>query len=118
MRRWITPVAALVCVAVAATGCTGSPKSKTHRPVPSASTPAGPADTTRNIAYRQWSTTGEFGAGAADGVKAAGDALTITKPVGTLDYQDADGGRPSVSYEYATWTSPEVSPGFAASEAI
>ncbi|HEX6074272.1 MAG TPA: C39 family peptidase [Micromonosporaceae bacterium] len=72
----------------------------------------------RDITYTRWTSSTEFAAGSADGAATAGDALTIGSPVGTLDYTDPFGDGSARRYEYARWTSPLVTPGHAATEAI
>ncbi|HET8657880.1 MAG TPA: C39 family peptidase [Micromonosporaceae bacterium] len=71
----------------------------------------------RNIAYRAWTTSADFATGTAAGTVVAGDAVSIGTPIGQLTYTDPHTGR-SATYDYATWTSPVVIPGFAASELI
>jgi hypothetical protein len=65
---------------------------------------------TRDILYRQWNAA-TFAAGTADGVVVSAGALTIGSPVGQIAYN-------ATTYDYATWTSPEVPLTFAATEAI
>ena len=71
----------------------------------------------RDITYRQWSTGAELATGTLAGAAVTGDAITLASPVGTLDYTDPFTGS-TATYEYATWTSVDVSPGFAATEVI
>jgi hypothetical protein len=73
--------------------------------------------TDRDIAYRQWSTGAELATGALAGSAVAGDSVTLASPVGTLTYTDPHTGG-TAAYEYATWTSVDVSPGFGATEVI
>ena len=75
------------------------------------------ATTTRDIAYRQWTTTAQFATGSGAGTVSTGDALTIGAPVGQVSYTDPHTGITRL-YDSATWTSPEVSPGFGATEII
>ncbi|MFS8480242.1 MAG: C39 family peptidase [Micromonosporaceae bacterium] len=71
----------------------------------------------RDIVYRRWATAAGFADGTSDGATVTGDALTIAGPVGQLTYADPYRGT-TASYEYATWTSPWVFPGFAATELV
>lgn len=72
----------------------------------------------RRIAYRQWSSAEQFSAGTFDGTTLAGGALTIDAPTGTLDYCDPYGDGSTRQYDVATWTSPEVLPGFGLTELV
>jgi hypothetical protein len=71
----------------------------------------------RDIIYRQWTTTGDFATGTAAGADLSGDALRIASPVGQFTYADPFKGT-TATYDYATWTSPLVSPGFAGTELV
>src|SRR5262245_17771130 len=73
----------------------------TKKPTPSS---------TRDILYTRWDAA-TFAAGTADGTVVSGGALTIGSPLGQTTYN-------GMAYDYATWTSPEVSLTFAATEAI
>ena len=73
--------------------------------------------TIRDIVYRRWTTPADFAAGTSVGVTVTDDALTIAGPVGQLTYADPYKGT-TATYEYATWTSPWVYPGFAATEVV
>jgi Peptidase_C39 like family len=61
---------------------------------------------TRDVFYRRWD-AGTFATGTFAGTVVAGGALTIATPAGQAGTDD-----------YATWTSPEVSLTYAATEAI
>ena len=65
-----------------------------------------------NNAYQQWSTQTEFAAGSFAGTTIDGGAITIDAPSGTFDYTDPFGDGSTVTYDVATWTSPEIDPGF------
>lgn len=71
----------------------------------------------RDISYRRWSSTAELATGATAGAVVAAGAVTIGTPAGQFTYADPHTGRTG-TYDYATWTSPLVAPGFAATEAI
>ncbi|HET6212814.1 MAG TPA: C39 family peptidase, partial [Micromonosporaceae bacterium] len=73
--------------------------------------------TTRDIAYRQWTTTADFAGGTAAGTVVGAGAVTIGSPIGQVSYMDPYQGTTG-TYDYATWTAPRVSPGFAAAEVI
>jgi hypothetical protein len=50
--------------------------------------------------------------GTHEGTGQADDSLTLTDPVGTMEYDDPhDADAATTTYEYGTWTSPEVDPG-------
>jgi peptidase C39-like protein len=70
----------------------------------------------RDIVYRSWRGA-MLGAGTLAGTALTGDALTIAAPLGTATYTDPYLGT-THTYEYATWISPQVGNGFAASEAV
>jgi hypothetical protein len=65
---------------------------------------------TRDIRYQGWQGAA-LSAGTSAGVVISGSGLTIGSPAGQRVYGAS-------TYDYATWTSPEVTTGFAASEAI
>jgi hypothetical protein len=86
-------------------------------------TPAGPAaakkeNPVNHVAYEQWRSAADFETGVFDGTTVAGDALVIGTPTGTFDYSDPFGDGSSTTYDVATWTSPEVSPGFDLTELV
>jgi hypothetical protein len=73
---------------------------------------------TRHVAFRSWS-PGSFKGGAHDGTSAEGGGLRIATPSRTREYDDPH--RPAERagrFEEAAWTSPEVTPGFGATEVI
>src|SRR5689334_1196294 len=65
----------------------------------------------RNIAYKSWTSDADFGAGTQLGTATSGGALLITSAAGQFTYLGS-------TYDYATWTSPMVTTGFPATEAI
>lgn len=71
----------------------------------------------RDIVYRRWSTAADFAGGVFAGTTTAGDAIAIAGPIGQFTYADPFKGTTG-TYEYATWTSPVVLPGFAGTEVI
>jgi hypothetical protein len=78
---------------------------------------ASPPEPTRDISYRGWSGIPGVARGARDGTGLGPGGLRIHRPIGTITYTDPFVGG-SHDYEYATWTSPWVSLGFAASQAV
>lgn len=70
-----------------------------------------PVPSTRDVLYKAWSTDAELAAGTSTGVNISGGALSLASAVGQRDYL-------GTTYDYATWTSPVVTNGFAASEAV
>ncbi|MGH3657487.1 MAG: C39 family peptidase [Micromonosporaceae bacterium] len=76
------------------------------------------ADGPRNVTYTDWTSSADFDTGTAEGTASTGDALRIDSPAGTLDYTDPFGNGTAKTYEYARWTSPSVSNGYPATEAI
>ncbi|MEV5750385.1 C39 family peptidase [Actinoallomurus sp. NPDC052308] len=76
-----------------------------------------PAEQSR-VAYHQWTSARDFAAGSSEGVRRLGSgALTIAHPVGTTTYTDPYGAG-TKTWDYARWTSPNVSIGFGASQLI
>jgi hypothetical protein len=73
--------------------------------------------TDRDIVYRQWSSAAEFATGTVVGATVVGDSVAFGSLAGTVDYTDPYSGT-THTYEYSTWTSPQVVTGFAASEII
>lgn len=76
------------------------------------------ADDTRNVTYHRWADAAGFSAGTGAGTAVSGDGLVFASPVGTLDYTDPFGSGDAVTYEYATWLSPIVVPGFGLTELV
>lgn len=72
----------------------------------------------RDITYTRWTSSADFATGVSDGVATAGDTLTMAAPVGTVDYTDPFGDGSARRYDYSQWTSPLMTPGYAATEAI
>jgi peptidase C39-like protein len=87
----------------------------TVQPVPAnAAKPAAP----RHIAYHSWTTTADFAGGQHSGTAAADGALVFGTAAGTASYTDPFGDGSARSYDYATWTSPVVNPGFGLTELV
>jgi len=72
----------------------------------------------RDITYREWTTDAHFATGAGTGVTIGGGSLTFGAGAGTISYTDPYGAGGPRSYDYATWTSSSIAPGFDATEAI
>lgn len=72
----------------------------------------------RYVAYTDWTTPAGFATGSPDGTTASDGALTIASPVGTTTYTDPYGDGSAKRYDYATWTSPVVRPGFNYTELV
>ena len=77
----------------------------------------------RHVAFRAWSPEGadggSFGDGAHDGTSAADGGLRVAVPSRSREYDDPHRpAEPPGRFEEATWTSPEVTPGFGATEVI
>ena len=71
----------------------------------------------RDIAYRGFRGRAELGAGTLNGTRLSADGVEFAHPTGRFDYTDPHTGRTG-SYESASWTSPQVRPGFPATEII
>jgi hypothetical protein len=82
--------------------------------------PAGPgtaADQPR-VGYHQWTSAADFAGGTFEGTSPAGSgALTIARPVGSMQYTDPFGGG-TKTWDYARWTSPARKLGFDATELV
>ena len=69
------------------------------------------ADAPRHIAYRAWDTTAELGTGTFSGTSASAGRLRLTNPTSRTTIGRA-------AYQFGSWTSPWVSPGFALTELV
>src|SRR5262245_38764287 len=72
----------------------------------------------RHVLYRDYDSAADFSTGSFDGTVATQDGLRISTPVGQRDYTDPFGDGSAKTYDYGTWTSPVVAPGFDYSELI
>ena len=72
----------------------------------------------RRIAYRGWSSGTELDLGVHSGTEVVGDRLRMAATTAIRVYTDPHRPGRTRSYEQASWTSPAVTPGFAASELI
>lgn len=68
-----------------------------------------------DIAYRRWRTVEQLRAGTLDGAALDGETVVIAGAARTRVHADPYTGATG-SYDYATWTSPPVAPGFPATE--
>jgi hypothetical protein len=73
----------------------------------------------RHIGYEQWAGS-ELAAGGFDGTTLSGGAVVISAPVGQFAYTDPfpAGAGATTTYDVATWTSPEITPGFDYTELV
>jgi len=71
-----------------------------------------------HVTYVDWSNAADFASGTSEGTALSGDDLIIGTTQGTIEYTDPFGNGTAKRYEYATWTSPEVRPGFNLTELV
>ena len=76
------------------------------------------ATDSQHIAFHRWDSTDELAHGVLDGTKVDHGRISMVRPVGTTDYADPFGDGTAVPYDYATWTSPVVQPGFDLDELV
>ena len=72
----------------------------------------------RQIAYRTWTSTADFLAGAQFGTTVTDGALTFGTSTGTTSYVDPFGDGTAKSYDQTSWVSPPVSSGFGLTELV
>ena len=70
------------------------------------------------IRFHGWTDPEDFGGGAHEGTAVRGGVLVLDRATTTRQYVDPHQDRPPATYDEATWTSPEVVPGFAVTEVI
>jgi hypothetical protein len=104
MTRSIAAAAALAC-AVGTLSPSTSAMAKKDVPV-------------THIGYEQWSTAAEFAEGTFAGTVPQGDGVAFATASDTFTYDDPFGDGTVVTYDVATWTSPEVTPGFDLTELV
>jgi hypothetical protein len=75
------------------------------------------APTTRDIIFRRWVTDADYASGTAAGVTVSGGIVSFASTAGQTSYTDPHNGY-TATYDYATWTSGQIAPGFAAQEII
>jgi hypothetical protein len=79
---------------------------------------ASKVDEPRLIGYRTWTSDADFATRASAGTAIAGGAISFATSAGTTAYTDPFGDGTARTYEYATWTSPVVTPGFGLTELV
>ncbi|HWD80426.1 MAG TPA: C39 family peptidase, partial [Kribbella sp.] len=72
----------------------------------------------RQIAYRTWTSTEDFLAGQQFGTTVADGTLTFGTSTGTTSYVDPFGDGTAKSYDQTSWVSPQVSTGFGLTELV
>ncbi|TDU88894.1 peptidase C39-like protein [Kribbella voronezhensis] len=72
----------------------------------------------REIGFHTWTSSADFLAGTSAGTTVTDGALTIGSATGSTSYVDPFGDGTAKTYEQASWTSPEVRPGFALTELV
>ncbi|MGY4773096.1 peptidase C39 family protein [Kribbella sp. CWNU-51] len=72
----------------------------------------------RQIAYRTWTSTTDFLAGAQYGTTVADGALSFGTPTGSTAYVDPFGDGTAKNYDQTSWISPQVSSGFGLTELV
>ncbi|HET8601672.1 MAG TPA: C39 family peptidase [Segeticoccus sp.] len=112
-------VAACAALFMTVTGATGAALATPQvSPRAEAGIGAAAADSSQHVSFHKWSRTAAFARGTKDGVRVDHDSLSIARTVGTREYTDPFGDSGARRYDYATWTSPMVTPGFDLSELI
>jgi Peptidase_C39 like family len=76
------------------------------------------ASRTSHISYHQWVGARDFADGTSVGTTLSGERLRVGSPATTCSYQDPHDETSVATYEVASWTSPEVTPGFAFTELV
>ncbi len=69
-------------------------------------------DQVGNAAFVRWASAADFSAGVFDGTAISDDGLVMGIGSTTADYLDPFGDGTTTTYDVATWTSPEIEPGF------
>jgi len=120
VRRPLAALAALAVVSTAATGALGPAFGSTTKGAAHAGArqavarrQAAPATPIR---YVQWSSGPRFQHGTLAGLRVAHGRLLVDSPVGSRRYPGSDGRLHS--YEFGTWTSPWVHPGFGLTQLV
>jgi hypothetical protein len=113
-RNPLTGVLAIVAAAALATPLTAG----TVAPADAHPGHGGSTASAIHVGFHSWSKTSGFKHGSFAGTAVHRGDLTIRRPVGTLDYTDPFGDGSSKTYDYATWLSPRVRPGFDLTELV
>jgi peptidase C39-like protein len=74
--------------------------------------------TESHISFHQWVSASDFASGTSVGATLSGDRVVVGSPETTVSYQDPHDEKSVATYEVATWTSPEVTPGFPFTELV
>ncbi len=72
----------------------------------------------RRIAHRRWRSAEDFDTGSHDGTAVDDGVLALKSATRIRHYTDPHRDQGAVAYEQASWTSPEVSPGFLLTDLI
>lgn len=72
----------------------------------------------RHVRFDSWSGGPDLDAGDHDGTSVVDGRLVLEEPTGVCAYDDPHRAGPTVKYERAGWTSPEVVPGFGFTELV
>jgi hypothetical protein len=103
-----TPLIAAVSLALAAT-FTG--------PVGAIAQTADPTQS-QHVSFHRWDSTPDLAHGTKAGTKVDHGQISMSHPIGTRQYTDPFGDGTTANYQYSTWTSPVVRPGFGLDELI
>lgn len=71
-----------------------------------------------SVRFHRWTGDDDLGLGDHDGTGVLDGALVLARPRGVREYDDPHRDAPPEKYEFATWTSAEVSPGFGFTELV
>ncbi|MDQ3485519.1 MAG: peptidase C39 family protein [Actinomycetota bacterium] len=71
-----------------------------------------------HIAYQQWDSDAELAGGTHAGTTVTGNGIVLEGPTESFSYTDPWGDASAQTYDVGTWTSPEVTPGFAYTELV
>lgn len=117
-RRTVLAAALAVTATVSATSAASATGlgAKPSRRGPGAP-PDGTEEDTSTVAYRGWSTAGDWSGGQHQGTRTEGAALVLRAPQGTVERTDPHTGE-TATWEYATWLAPLHRPLVPASELI
>ncbi|MGI8576457.1 MAG: peptidase C39 family protein [Nocardioidaceae bacterium] len=77
-----------------------------------------PKNSTQHIGFVKWNNNQAFLRGSNHGTAVAYNQLTLKRPIGVHKYTDPFGHGRTRLYDYATWTSPVVKPGFNLTELV
>jgi hypothetical protein len=107
----------LSCAAVLAVAASlASPVTASTASAASAASAA--ADETQHVGFHSWDSTSQLARGRRDGTKVDHGRISMVRATGQTSYTDPFGDGAPVSYDTATWTSPDVRPGFDLDELV